>query len=280
MGKIWSISTTVRNPDRIYNFLKVLSCLEGKVWNEDIQKIYQVLLIRFKLYKPKKYKNYIENNEITNEKAIEIFEKCNYVDGPQRGRQSINILKKLKLVKINNDNEIIITKLGKNFIDKKVTIGDLLPNLKLDSKSVFCDISPFVATLEFLVRLDQKSKERTRGINNYEFKYYLMTTNDYSQISEYVDKLIEARQNKQVKLENEEFVRNNYDNFKHAEDYFDSIYRYFKKSDLLIISFNNIKLNYNKIDDILNIIKKYYKNIEKENEELEKLTSNSIINFR
>lgn len=263
MGKIWSISTTVRNPDRIYGFLEILSTMEGQVWNKETEKIYQIYLIQFKLYKPKKYKNYLNsnNNKITLEKALEIFLDCDYIDPSQRGRQSINILKKLKLVEITNSKKISITELGKKFIDKKVSIGDLLPNLEISLKSLIGDINPFVATLEFLVRLHQKNKEEAMGISIYEFKYYLMTINDYTRISEHVDKLIESRQNKQVKLKNEYFVRRNYENFKHVDDYFDSIKRYFSKSNLLVISSNNIRLNYNRIEDISNIIKKYYENI-------------------
>jgi hypothetical protein len=32
MKKAWSISTTVRNPERIRDFLKILSSMEGEEW--------------------------------------------------------------------------------------------------------------------------------------------------------------------------------------------------------------------------------------------------------
>ena len=48
--KLWSISTTVRNPERIRSFLKVFRELEGAVWNNDTQKRYQVLLLQKKIY--------------------------------------------------------------------------------------------------------------------------------------------------------------------------------------------------------------------------------------
>ena len=41
----WSISTTVRNPERLLEFLKILKTLEGKEFNSDNQKLYQILLI-------------------------------------------------------------------------------------------------------------------------------------------------------------------------------------------------------------------------------------------
>ncbi|MHB9294838.1 hypothetical protein PilKf_00569 [Pillotina sp. SPG140] len=31
--RLWSISTTVRSPERIRSFLKVLKQLEGKIWD-------------------------------------------------------------------------------------------------------------------------------------------------------------------------------------------------------------------------------------------------------
>jgi len=52
MKKPWSISTTVRNPERLRNFLNVLKILEGQPFNSDNQIKYQILLIQHKLYKP------------------------------------------------------------------------------------------------------------------------------------------------------------------------------------------------------------------------------------
>ena len=50
MKKPWSISTTVRNPERIREFLRVLKKLEGKVWNRENQKKFQVFLIQARAY--------------------------------------------------------------------------------------------------------------------------------------------------------------------------------------------------------------------------------------
>ncbi len=48
--KPWSISTTVRNPERIRSFLSILKKLEGQIWDRQIQKKFQILLIQFKVY--------------------------------------------------------------------------------------------------------------------------------------------------------------------------------------------------------------------------------------
>lgn len=52
MIKPWSISTTVRNPERIRDFLRVLKKLEGQDFNLDNQVKYQILLIQEHIYKP------------------------------------------------------------------------------------------------------------------------------------------------------------------------------------------------------------------------------------
>jgi hypothetical protein len=49
----WSISTTVRNPERLRNFLRVLKNLEGKEFTKEEQVRYQILLIKDKLYIPR-----------------------------------------------------------------------------------------------------------------------------------------------------------------------------------------------------------------------------------
>jgi len=43
MRKPWSISTTVRNPERLRDFLKVLKRLEGQEFTSENQVKYQVL---------------------------------------------------------------------------------------------------------------------------------------------------------------------------------------------------------------------------------------------
>ena len=46
MRKPWSISTTVRNPERLRNFLRVLKQLKGEDFTKDKQVKYQILLIK------------------------------------------------------------------------------------------------------------------------------------------------------------------------------------------------------------------------------------------
>ena len=90
MKKPWSISTTVRNPERLRDFLRVLKILEGHPFNSDNQIKYQILLIQYKLYKPteltreqKEYYKDIER-EMPYTVAEQIFNTQQYRDPAMR----------------------------------------------------------------------------------------------------------------------------------------------------------------------------------------------------
>lgn len=42
----WSLSTTVRNPERLVGFLSALDEMEGAVWDKDAQVRFQTILIQ------------------------------------------------------------------------------------------------------------------------------------------------------------------------------------------------------------------------------------------
>ena len=50
MLKAWSITTTVRNPERLRDFLVALQPLQNQEWNNANQENYQKLLIKNRLY--------------------------------------------------------------------------------------------------------------------------------------------------------------------------------------------------------------------------------------
>lgn len=92
MKKPWSISTTVRNPERLRDFLSVLKQLKGQPFNSENQIKYQILLIQNKLYKPtdltSKQEEYFDDieSEMSFDVAKEIFDAQNYEDGDAAGR--------------------------------------------------------------------------------------------------------------------------------------------------------------------------------------------------
>ena len=50
MRKAWSISTTVRNPERLRNFLITLKEIEGQKWSKETQIEFQIRLIKNRFY--------------------------------------------------------------------------------------------------------------------------------------------------------------------------------------------------------------------------------------
>ena len=111
---LWSMSTTVREAERIIGFLKTAIELDVKIWNKPNQERFQVLLI-----KNRQYLNDPENTQSFNklseeqakilkdksiamsyEQARDIFDTKEYNDPPMRGRQSMAPLTKLGLVYI------------------------------------------------------------------------------------------------------------------------------------------------------------------------------------
>ena len=50
MKKIWSISTTLRNPERLREFLIVLQDMDGEEWTKSNQIKFQTKLIQDRVY--------------------------------------------------------------------------------------------------------------------------------------------------------------------------------------------------------------------------------------
>lgn len=212
MKKPWSISTTVRNPDRLRDFLIVLKQLEGQEFNEENQIKYQVLLIQEKLYKPmgipQKFRDYYKdvNSHIPYEVAEEIFHVQDYEDPPMRGRQSVNPLNKLGFAIAREGlGPIIITELGNKFLAGDYDIGFIFFKslLKLQFPNPWGDdfsekegfnIMPFVATMHLIHRLNRKATKG--GLDKTEFSIFVPTLIDANQIDERVERILRFRQEK------------------------------------------------------------------------------------
>ncbi len=225
MKKPWSISTTVRNPERIRDFLKILKELEGEVWDKENQKRFQVLLIQNKLYGfgnqqfynglSKKHLELMNNpNKITFEEAQEILDSKNYTGGgDMRGRQSFNPLEKMGLVFIDEDVKIRISAVGKSFLKEESDLGEVffrsfikwqLPNFDSNDfrKEDGFSIKPFVGTLLLIERVNKKWKAEGGnpvGISRKEFSLFVPTLIDYKKIESYADEIIKLRK----KMKNE-----------------------------------------------------------------------------
>lgn len=214
MKRPWSISTTVRNPDRLRDFLGVLKELEGQLFNSENQIKYQILLIQNKLYKPtkltkeqKKYSDDIEK-EMPFHVAHEIFNSQGYEDPSMRGRNSVAPLNKMGLCIAKNSAEgVKITPLGEYLLSKDYDLGKLffvhflkwqLPNLasKTFSEDDGFAIKPFIGVLHLIFEVNKKWTKLGNdpiGISKDEFSLFAPTLIHYKKIETQAKKLIEYR---------------------------------------------------------------------------------------
>ena len=209
MRKPWSISTTVRNPERLRDFLKVLKQLEGEDFTKENQIKYQILLIKERLYKPnnipQKYQKYYDNPtlEIPFSVAKHIFEYQHYKDPPMRGRQSVNPLNKLGFAIVREGyGPIKITQLGNLFLKGDYDIGFIFfksllklqfpnPWSKDFSEKHGFNIAPFIATLRLLRNLNKKSK--VKGLSRDEFCLFIPTLINAEHIHEQIKNILAYR---------------------------------------------------------------------------------------
>jgi hypothetical protein len=209
--KVWSISTTVRNPERIPEFASAIQPFIGMTWDKQRQVEFMYELIRRRLYKPTKLTdaqaelvNDVER-EMTTTEAKDIFEAQNYEDPPMRGRTAISPVRDVGLVRLQPT--VQLTDIGKALVDKKITLQDVLLNYGLKwevptpghktftAKDGYY-IKPFIGTLALISRVNSLWLEKTGdevGISKEEFNIYGPTLIDYKSIDTYAERIVAGR---------------------------------------------------------------------------------------
>jgi hypothetical protein len=262
--KPWSISTTVRNPERIRSFLSILKKMEGQIWDRPNQKKFQILLIQFKVYgagETQFYKDLTKEQVLLmdNPEPIEfaeaeaILDSKNYVGGgDMRGRQSFNPLEKMGLAFLDSNNQIRISGFGNYFLQDEYDLGEVffrsflkwqLPNPDTNDYKVehSYNIKPFVATLHLInevnkICIDKGTK--VKGVSRLEFMLFGLTLFNFEEIQEKAENLYKFR----IKLEKlktdkekdklvEDYIENklsHIDGINNLSDYADNAIRYFR----------------------------------------------------
>lgn len=237
MKKPWSITTTLRNPERLRNFLLVLKQLENSGWNFENQKKYQILLIQNRVYGygNRQFYNGLSQDkielvddpsqDIPFEQAEEIFNAKNYKDPAMRGRQSINPLKKIGLVAIG-DGKVKITELGNLFLKDDFDFGEIFfrsflkwqipnPGSRDYPDNGDYDIKPFIGTLHLINAVNNKETARgnkAKGISKKEFFLFSPTLVHHQNIDSYAEKVIALRDDLSGKTKQEQ--RTIFDSYK------------------------------------------------------------------
>ena len=263
MDMLWSMSTTVREAERIVGFLKTAIELEGKIWNHANQERFQVLLI-----KNRQYLNNVENAQTFNnlsdeqarllkdksllisyEQAREIFDAKKYKDPPMRGRQSMSPLTKLGLVYIVK-GKISVTDIGYKLANDEIAFADFMLESLLKfqypnpDETGFRDwnTKPFINTLRLIKTVNRKCDERgqkAKGISRLEFGIFALSMKSYKLVEKTADEILSFRKQYEAASDNDkrdEFVKrfiNDYlAGFKNPEDnvkeYTDNMIRYLR----------------------------------------------------
>ena len=267
MRKPWSISTTVRNPERLRDFLRVLKQLEGQSFDTSNQIKYQVLLIKERIYKPLNipvdYLKYYEEpeTEIPYKVAEQIFIMQKYEDPPMRGRQSVNPLNKLGFsIAREGYGPIIITELGNKFLSDDYEIGYIFFKslLKLQfpnpwsadfSEKEGFDIMPLITVMKLIKKINGEAEKK--GLDKNEFNLFVPTLIKFDQVDEYVQRILEFR-----KAKNKDEYINNFakmfyqtttipaNKINNLFDYGDNIMRYFRLTRYFKVSMDPLGSNW------------------------------------
>lgn len=245
MKKPWSISTTIRNPERIREFLRVAKELEWQVWSKENQTKFQILLIQNRLYwfwNSQFYnwltKEQIElvnniNKEIDFKKAKEIFETKNYESPDMRWRQSLNPIKKLWFIYIKGD-VLKFTDLWNLFLQENYDIWEIFlkcfvklqfPNLLSNDfkSSEWFNIKPFIWTLHLINQVNkewEKLWNKPVWISKNEFCLFVPTLINYKDINKTAEKVIKLRNRLRWKTKEEQKCIFDNAEFNYVKDFF------------------------------------------------------------
>jgi len=231
MIKPWSISTTVRSPERLRAFLQVLKLQEGEAWDKEAQKKFHIHLIqqRSPEFLSPQFLSGIGKDlasqmfhpsRVSHEVAEAVFYAKNYKDTTARPKMAIKPLLRLNLATFV-DGKITITLMGKSLMAdegysdvwRKCLLKWQLPN-SFDSH-VFPHkhgyfIKPFVGILKLVAELNRqcrKSGEEENGISWDELAIFGLTLVDYRKINSTAREIVHYR--KRTDLNHGASVRKN-----------------------------------------------------------------------
>lgn len=209
MKQLWSCSTTMRNPERAYQFLSTIAEMEGRDWTNNAQEELQSRLIKNRFYTPTKIDILPEtlqkafcdlNHALTLEEAKSIFYAQQYKDAPIRGRTSFDPIEKMGLVALI-ENKITITDMGRRFLDGEIEIGDVMlayllkfqyPNPLMKGFSDY-NTKPFINALRLIKYVNQKCRERgtkEKGISKLEFGIFALSITNYEEVENIAEQLL------------------------------------------------------------------------------------------
>ena len=219
--KVFSINTTVRNPERNLEFLKVFKTFNGMVFDDEIKLKYLIELVKNGIYKfsimSEAIKKKLLNDELLNEYEInELLER-----NPQKTGFAGRVMTQLRALKdqgilVFSGNKktprITISKLGDSIIQNNESITDIYSKIMIGlhannptRTSMLNESRPFLNTLFVIAKLkkyyDSQNKE-FKGILKDEFKSFVLGMKDCD-YKKCANEIIEFREKFGVKVSKE-----------------------------------------------------------------------------
>lgn len=280
--KVYSISTTIRNPRRNTEFLEVLKDFNKQELNSKTKEKIYFELIRRGIYQVNKLDNYIkekyeENILLTDSEIIEITERNPQRTGNQgRLMTQIRALKDTGLLTLTgkrNSPILEISSLGQKLLDNdnienvysKAMIGLHANNPQ--RTTIYNESRPFLNLL-FVINELNKRIENNKGILWHEFAFFVLPMKDcdYKKATDEIIKYRNLYKHERNKKYLENYIYNEigvneikYDSI--LKDYADDVYRKFSMTGLVYTHGfgNNMYISFTPyyIEKVKSILKEY-----------------------
>ena len=262
MDSLWSMTTTIREAERIPAFLRTAKEIENEEWNKETQIKFQILLIKNREYlntdSTQTFSglndsqiNLLKDKSInmTFEQAADIFNTKNYNDPPMRGRQSMSPLEKLGLVD-RTSGKIVLTDVGNKLLNEEITYDEFMfeqllklqyPN-KIEKEHRDWNSKPFINALRLIKKVNNLCKinnMKEKGLTKVEFGIFALSIKNYIDVDEIANKVLAFRKHYEelaTKTDKENYRKNfisqylsTFNNPEHnTKEYTDNIIRYMR----------------------------------------------------
>ena len=269
METLWSISTTIREANRLPGFVKAALEIDGEEWNPETSMKFQSLLIKnreflngddaatYNKLNPKQIEILKDKTrEMTYEEARGIFDAKNYQDPPMRGRNSMAPLHKLGLVLhkvVRGKRYIFVSEVGKKLVSGEMTLERVLLEamLKMQLTNPLdgyegWNIKPFVTLLRLIKEVNRKAVLRgmkEKGISRLELGIYWLSMKDYRKVDEVADRILNFRERYESLADEdrkafavsviESYLADFNNPLKNVDEYSDNVIRYIRPTQLI-----------------------------------------------
>ena len=262
MDSLWSMTTTIREAERIPAFLRTAKEIENEEWNKETQIKFQILLIKNREYlntdSTQTFSglndsqiNLLKDKSInmTFEQAADIFNTKNYNDPPMRGRQSMSPLEKLGLVD-RSRGKIVLRDVGNKLLNEEIIYDEFMfeqllklqyPN-KIEKEHKDWNSKPFINALRLIKKVNNLCKinnMKEKGLTKVEFGIFALSIKNYIDVDEIANKVLAFRKHYEelaTKTDKENYRKNfisqylsTFNNPEHnTKEYTDNIIRYMR----------------------------------------------------